>query len=41
MLGSKVLDCQHGKDKKESLKKKRREDKSTKLVSKRFIKGFL
>ena len=40
MLGWKLFDCQHGKDRKESFKKKGREKKSPKLVSKRFIKGF-
>ena len=40
MLDSKVLNCQYGKDKKKSFKKKRTGEKSSKLVSKRFVKGF-
>ena len=40
MLDSKVLNCEYGKDKKESFKKKKREEKSSKLVGKRFVKGF-
>ena len=33
ILGSKILDCQHGKDRKEAYKKKKKDQKSEKVVS--------